>query len=611
MKTLRDLVRTAPGATGHRLATGLALSVATGATAVAQVPTELHFSVDFQGPTIARPIAVGAQQYSAGDLLVRRGSPFAPDAPEVTYLGAFLQQYSNCLNTAPGISCGVEVDAISFGRDFRPRNSSTSRFSVYVSTDEWAVGIPSPLLQPSVPTIFREATRRDASSDIYVQGFTGQFPFLPVLPVAVGAADGNGQSSGQPLAAFPGLGVVEPTTPDAGSAADDGDNIDAIDLGRPVLQSADAIYFSLQAGFPLCNEPGVPLADSAGLQATVLGTQANGADILRFDPNAPGQLPSLFAAGPQLGLDTPVAGVDDVDAVAIFDNAPVGIYTPPRFTQPGAPFSWNDPNATTITDLLLFSVRCNSQIIGTDDTSGRPITEGDVLIKYAGAPVPTIFIAAEDLGLDTTLRGLFNDELDGLDIVGDDEEPFEDCNMNGIDDGVDIGAMTSDDCDLNGVPDECEMPGVVYCACTSAATAPCGNTAGAEEGCMNALGLGGKLEGAGTSSISTDFLSLQFSQLPANQFVLVFVGGTATNIPLGNGRLCVGPSQTRLQVVPTDAVGAATYGPGILGYIASIGGPTITSGSTWGFQGWYRDFQPGCTPDPFNFTNGLAVTFTP
>ena len=575
-----------------RLARDLAIACATSAAASAQGQAQLRFSIDFQGPTIADRPAQGGPQYSDADLLVRQGSPFDPGPPAIAYLGNYLSRYGICLDHQPGVSCGVELNAFSFGRDARLVDDPQYRFSAYISVDEWASG-SSIGLGAGIPTVFSEVGFREAASDTFALPLQGLFPFQPLLPVAVGVADGDGRRSAQSSSSFPGVGLEEPIDPNPFSAADNGDNLDALDLGPPINPAVDPLYFSLQAGFPLCNEPGVTLVDSAGLQTTVTGLPARGADVLRFVPQGGGGTGAIriYASAQSLGLDRFAPGSDDVDALSLWDNGD-GFYQPPT-----GPYSWIVPDASNaVTDLLLYSVRCGSDIVESFDMGGLPITEGDVLIKYAGDPRPTIFVRAETLGLDTTIRGgLFNDEVDGLDLVDGGEDPFTDCQPNGIEDAYDIASGSSPDDDLNGIPDDCEKP-EVFCDCAAASSAPCNNSSVAGEGCVNVTGSGGKLDHAGTTSVSTDFLSLHISQLPANQFALVFMGSTALDIPLGNGRLCIGPSQIRLQVVGTNAMGQASYGPGIISYVTSLPSPpSINVGSTWGFQAWYRDLQPGCT----------------
>ena len=98
-------------------------------------------------------------------------------------------------------------------------------------------------------------------------------------------------------------------------------------------------------------------------------------------------------------------------------------------------------------------------------------------------PAATIFVRAETLGLDTTIRGLFNDEVDA-DLVDGGEDPFTDCQPNGIEDAYDIASGSSPDDDLNGIPDDCEKP-EVFCDCAAASSAPCNNSSVAGEGCVN------------------------------------------------------------------------------------------------------------------------------
>ena len=245
-----------------RLARGLAIACATSAAVSAQGPAQLRFSIDFQGPTIADRPVPGSPRYSDSDLLVRQGNPFDPGPPAIAYLGNYLSRYGICLNHAPGVSCGVELNAFSFGRDARLVDDPQYRFSAYISVDEWASGSPIGL-GTGIPTVFSEVGFREAASDTFALPLQGLFPFQPLLPVAVGVADGDGRRSAQSASSFPGVGLEEPIDPNPFSAADNGDNLDALDLGPPINPAVDPLYFSLQAGFPLCNEPGVTLVDSA------------------------------------------------------------------------------------------------------------------------------------------------------------------------------------------------------------------------------------------------------------------------------------------------------------------------------------------------------------
>lgn len=585
----------------RRLAPVAGAALLSAGSAAAQVATELTFSLDFQGPTIATPGSTVGTPISDADILQRRGGPFTPQSPRILVPGSFLDAYLQCGGHVPGVSCGLEINALSYGRDARLRPDPNYKFTVYISVDEWAQGTPSPV-GTLVPTVFSEAQNLEAAADIYGRRFQGPGPF-PLTPgIPIGVADGDGRPSGPQEPAFIGLGLLEPIPPSQ-TAADAGDNVDAFDLGRPLDLANDRIYFSLQGAFPLCNEPAVPLVNSADLQQVVSGgPRARSADVLVF---VPGVGVDRYAAAQELGLDRLVDGSDDIDALVVVEN---GV---PGYQPPTAPYSWLGANPT---DLLMFSVRCGSDVVGSPDQGTQtPITEGDVLITFAGHARPTIFIGAESLGLATVSRGApSNDELDGLDMSDISEDPFADCNYNGIEDSQDIEDMTSDDVDLNGIPDECEMPGTVFCTCENTFEAPCGNVAGVGEGCLSALGYGAKLVGGGTSSVSTDALTLQMSQLPPSQFALVFLSNTFVSAPLQNGRLCLGGTIRRMGVVGVDPTGNAGYGPGLIAAALGLApSANLAVGSTWGFQAWYRDFGGPCPSAVSNLTNGLAVTFTP
>ncbi|MEM9382700.1 MAG: hypothetical protein AAGB93_22290 [Planctomycetota bacterium] len=573
--------------------------------AAAQNAAELRYSLDFQGPLMGVPNPAGVPTTDA-DLLVREGPPFAPQQPRIVLTGQFLDQYGACAGHAPGVACGLEINAISFGRDARLRPGRGYQFSVYLSVDEFAVGRP-PITPTTLPTIFSEALEEEAAGDVYVSRFMGPGPYPNLTGSSFGVADGDGDPSSPQANSLVGLGLIEPIVPNPG-VPETGSNLDAIDLGPPLDPAGDVLFFSLEGGIPRCNEPLAPVFDAAALQSLVSGGTARSADILFVGPG--GQV-DLYADASELGLDL-FGGdrSDDIDAIAVVENGT------PGYQPPDAPYSWLGPNPT---DLVLFSLRCGSATLGQPDAfTGLPMTEGDVLVFFAGGQRPGIWIPAEALGLETIARGgMANDDLVGLDTLDDGGEPFKDCNGNGVEDLVDILNGTSSDCDGNGVPDECEKPGIEVCDCSAAVNAACGNTAGSGEGCENNVGLGGRLMGGGTSSIETDALELVVSQVTPNTFGIIVVGAANTSVTVGNGRLCLGAfggvpnTPVRLAVEPTGASGAFTYGPGVLADVgASPAGSVVSIGSSIGFQLWYRDVGGPCG-QPSNWTNALLVLLTP
>ena len=414
--------------------------------------------------------------------------------------------------------------------------------------------------------------------------------------------DGNGLLSASGYT-YRGVGIVEPNPPGGGPAAP-GDNLDALAVGflpGPLGFPPLGIFFSLDSAFldPLT---GVPNTGSAIIHGFV------GGDVLHVA--GPGGPPALYAPAPVLGLGL-IGGpdADDLDALVICENGMAG-YQPSVF-----PNDW----AGGATDMLLFSVRRGSAIIGLPDSIfGMPITEGDVLTTPLPAgmggvsPFPGIYIAAENLGLATVRMPppiiAFSADLDALEIP---TSAIFDCNNNGLEDAYDIAVGTSTDVNKNGVPDSCELFATPYCFCP-APLGPCGNN-DATAGCANSTGVGGLLSATGTSSVANDDLVLQATQLPTLKPGLLLQGGS-TIVPalFFDGRRCVAGPLFRHAPTSTGAGGIATYGPGLVAYtVANFGAPGwITPGSVWYFQYWHRDAALPCG-NRANLTNAVRVTFTP
>lgn len=582
----------------------LALAALACFAAASTASAQFVFSFDYQGPTVSDQDTVGGQLLSESDVLLSAGgSPaFGPlGTPQVRLNGAQLglQAYAGCLGHLPGTPCGIELDALSDGRDALPTPAGTpmplppaKRW--WFSVDEHAIGIAGPtLLHAAVRT---EAPVGDACADVFVDvGLPGgPLPPFAVPPVNAGTTDGNGLTSGSGFA-YIGVGLVEPNPPST-TLPEVGDNLDALDIGDWQGFPAGGVYFSLDAGFP---DPlaGKPASNSAVLQGF------RGADVLRT-PVA-GTAPVLYASATTLGLDLLGPGTDDLDALIVGENGD-NVY------QPAAtPFAYLAAGGP---DMLMFSVRRGSAVIGLPDSIfGLPIEPGDVLIPpVAGgaSPFPGIFIAAENLGLATVrsgTAGAFGDDLDALETTS---TPCFDCNGNGVEDSVDISTGASADSNDNGIPDECEQTAGATCSCPTA-SAPCAN-GDPNAGCKNSTGAGGTLTASGTTSVFADDLALTAASLPTNVFGLVFMGTQPALAPFGDGLRCVGGQTFRYGLQNSGPTGSFALGRGVAG--ASCGlfpaSGCIDVGETWYFQAWYRDpFGPCGTS--FNVTNGLTLTFTP
>jgi hypothetical protein len=147
----------------------------------------------------------------------------------------------------------------------------------------------------------------------------------------------------------------------------------------------------------------------------------------------------------------------------------------------------------------------------------------------------------------------------------------------------------------------------------SGTACPCGNNSavGAEEGCLNSFAQGGKLVASGSSSISSDTLVLQGSQMP-NSSALYFQGTTTTSggagVAFGDGLRCAGGSVIRLGTKANSA-GASQYPVGADPSVSVRGACAV--GDIRTYQVWYRNAAVFCTSATFNLTNGLTITWNP
>jgi hypothetical protein len=308
----------------------------------------------------------------------------------------------------PGRQVG-ELDALSYGTEPFLLPSAVQHYWTF-SVDEFAAGRPG-VPGPSVTTEGVNTTLisgPEAAGDIYASP-QGPGPFLPYPGVNTGLFDGNGGFT--PFAA-PGLNLREPAFPTVGQI-DSGDNLDAWDLDQsppPGIFGTvwlNDVYFSLDSAFQDPLEVSQPYNTGTAQANGFLG----GDVLVTTNPGGPA---ALFASSFALGLNHSGGDDDDLDALVLAENGD-GVYTPPT-----APYSW----VGGVTDMLLFSVRRGSAVIGQlDSLLGLPIEEGDILMP-ATTPggFPGIFVPAEALGLLTIRTHGPNlpfghaDELDALDV---------------------------------------------------------------------------------------------------------------------------------------------------------------------------------------------------
>lgn len=566
--------------------------------ASAQGPGQrLVVSIEWQSASVGLLDGVGAFPITEGDLLAPTVQGFGPlPRMSVALRGGQLglPNYQTCVGHAAGTPCGIEVDAHSRGNEglFLPSGVAGQRPRVYFSVDEHARGVDGGL--PGQNMLRIEAAAFEAAADVYTTRnlLVGPLQPGPFTPSTLLVLDGNGllSSSGVPSIRQRGLGLVEPIPP--GAPVDQGDNLDT--LSMTLLGPSGLEYFSLDGSItdPITGVPGSGTAQVLGVSP---------AAVLR---RLPGVAPAVYASAAQLGLDIDGFGTDDLDALILAEDGD-GVFEPSH-----APNDWVGTGGAQVGDMLLFSVRRGSRVIGRSDSLfGLPIEPGDILTTpINGVGRPAIYIPAEALGMRTARSGATQaDDLDALAAI---KEPYWDCNENGVEDSVDISQGASSDNNSNNIPDECEDEYVKSCFCTSG-SGPCGND-NPSGGCLNSLGVGGALDPSGSTSLVEDDLVLTASNLPPNVPALLFCGPNVTFTPFGDGRRCVGNPLYRLGSSTANSSGVLVRGPGLaVQGCATAGLGCLSIGQALRFQLWYRNAANYCTPSSFNLTNAVDVVFTP
>jgi len=130
------------------------------------------------------------------------------------------------------------------------------------------------------------------------------------------------------------------------------------------------------------------------------------------------------------------------------------------------------------------------------------------------------------------------------------------------------------------------------------------------EAAPNSTGQPALMAWSGTCVVSDADFQLQASPVPNEPGIFFYSAGRANGglgVPFGNGLRCVGGP-----LDPIQRMGASTASNGVLSWSVELTSPPaasgqITAGTTWHFQGWFRD--PGQGPAFFDLSDGLSVTF--
>ncbi len=124
----------------------------------------------------------------------------------------------------------------------------------------------------------------------------------------------------------------------------------------------------------------------------------------------------------------------------------------------------------------------------------------------------------------------------------------------------------------------------------------------------NSVGAGALMGASGSVSLADNAFTVRVSGAPST-VGLFFYGSQQTQSPAGNGSLCVAGQTVRMNpATVADGAGANSRLLDFTGGNPATGSGTISPGSTWFFQYWYRDVAAGGAQ--FNFSDGLQVNFT-
>ena len=157
----------------------------------------------------------------------------------------------------------------------------------------------------------------------------------------------------------------------------------------------------------------------------------------------------------------------------------------------------------------------------------------------------------------------------------------------------------------------------VFCEGDGSGTVcPCGNAGIGGRGCAHSVDpRGANLWLGGTPSISNDSVVFAAQWMPSSSSILIegttrVAGGQGA--VFGDGLRCVGGAVRRLGVHSnTSPVGPGTSLWPANGELPISSGAPLVAGSVRHYQVWFRNAAAFCTPEAFNQTNGVSVTWQP
>jgi len=236
--------------------------------------------------------------------------------------------------------------------------------------------------------------------------------------------------------------------------------------------------------------------------------------------------------------------------------------------------------------------------------------DGDFVSAMANDPNTTVVdvVGMIDATFDTGCIDPLDEFYDGAVVYGPDEGLGGPCNPM----GVYLPAGIFRDSDNDWVDGEwlefapTNWPGNLTPGAGNGPCVSCNPQIGANYCMVNPTSTGNPsiMSTSGSASIAANDLVIACDNIPGTEPGVFFYGAMQGQFPFGEGFRCVTGTIFRLWPPSTSSAGTLTRA------IDYNNVPTaILSGSTWNFQGWFRDPTGG--PAGFNLSDGLEIIFVP